>query len=212
VFAYYVDNAGDLQLDEFRRTADGPDRADPATRRPLLTIQHDPESNHNGGQLLFGPDGRLYLSTGDGGGQGDPGNDAQSLASLLGKVLRLDVGIPPAAVDTVAPSLRTKVKSRQRVLRLRGAVAYARCSEACSIVAGGRLRIGKRAYRLRRVGKTVDGVHRARVKVLLTTKARRALKKALKRHHKASVWVNVRARDATGNRSPLASKTIRVRR
>jgi glucose/arabinose dehydrogenase len=212
VFAYYVDNGGDLQLDEFRRTADGPDRADPGTRRPLLTIPHDPYSNHNGGQLLFGPDGRLYLSTGDGGGQGDPGNDAQSLASLLGKVLRLDVGVPAAAVDTVAPRLRTKVKRRQRVLRLRGAVAYVRCSEACSIVAGGRLRVGKREYRLRRVGKSVDGVHRARVKVLLGPRARRALKSALKRGRKVSLRVNVRARDATGNRSPLARRTVLVRR
>ncbi|MEA2362968.1 MAG: hypothetical protein QOD71_2113 [Thermoleophilaceae bacterium] len=212
VFAFYTDKGNDLQLDEFRRTADGPDRADPGTRRPLLTIQHDAAMNHNGGQLLFGPDGRLYLSTGDGGTQGDPEGDAQSLASLLGKVLRLDVGIPPAAVDTIAPVLRTRVKSRQRVLRLRGAVAYVRCSEACSIVAGGRVRVGKREYRLRRVGKPVDGVHRVRLKVLLTTKSRRALKNALKRRRKVSVRVNMRARDATGNRSPLASKTLRVRR
>jgi glucose/arabinose dehydrogenase len=212
VFAYYVDNGGDLQLDEFRRTADGPDRADPGTRRPLLTIPHDPYSNHNGGQLLFGPDGRLYLSTGDGGGQGDPGNDAQSLGSLLGKVLRLDVGVPASAVDTVAPRLRTLVKRRQRVLRLGGVVAYVRCSEACSVVAGGRLRVAKREYRLRRVGKSVDGVHRARVKVLLTTRTRRALKNGLKRRRKVSLVVNVRARDATGNRSPLARRTVRVRR
>ena len=212
VFAYYVDSAGDLQLDEYRRTADGPDRADAATRRPILTIPHPGADNHNGGQMLFGRDGQLYLSTGDGGGQGDVNGDAQSLASLLGKVLRFDVGIPPAAVDTVAPTLRTKVKSRQRVLRLRGAVVYVRCSEACSIVAGGRLRIGKRQYALRRVGKSLDGVHRARMKVLLSTKGRRALKKALKRRSNASVRVNLRARDATGNRSPLAAKTIRVRR
>jgi glucose/arabinose dehydrogenase len=212
VFAYYTDKAGDLQLDEYRRTADGPDRADLSTRRPLLTIQHDPYENHNGGQLLFGPDGRLYLSTGDGGGQGDPGNDAQSLGSLLGKVLRLDVGIPPAAVDTVAPVLRTLSKRRQRVLRLRGAVVYVRCSEACSVVAGGRLRIRGREYLMRRVGKSVEANRRTRVKVLLSAKGRRALKRAQKRGRKASVRVNLRARDATGNRSPLARRTVLVRR
>jgi glucose/arabinose dehydrogenase len=212
VFAYYTDKGNDLQLDEFRRTGEGPDRSDLSTRRPLLTIQHDQAMNHNGGQLLFGPDGKLYLSTGDGGTQGDPEGDAQSLGSLLGKVLRLDVGIPPAAVDTVAPRLRTKVKRRQRVLRLSGVVAYARCNEACSVVAGGQLRIGKRAYRLRRVGKTLDGVHRVRTRPSLAPRARRALKRALKRHRKVSVRVNLRARDATGNRSPLARKTVRVRR
>jgi glucose/arabinose dehydrogenase len=211
-FAYYVDKAGDLQLDEYRRTADGPDRADPATRRPLLTIQHDPASNHNGGQLLFGPDGRLYLSTGDGGTHPDPEGDAQSTASLLGKVLRLDVGIPPSAVDTVAPRLRTMVKRRQRVLRLRGAVAYFRCSEACSVVAGGRLRIGDRQFRLRRVGKTATENKRVRVRVILGPKARRALRKALRRKRHPKVSLGLRARDSTGNRSPLTRRTVIVRR
>src|SRR5215210_2847137 len=100
VFAYYTNKSNDLQLDEFRRTASNPDRADLATHRPILTIQHDQAMNHNGGQLLFGREGLLYLSTGDGGTQGDPEGDAQSLGSLLGKVLRIDVGIPKAAVDT----------------------------------------------------------------------------------------------------------------
>ena len=108
VFAFYTDNGNDLQLDEFRRTAESPDRSDLSTRRPLLTIQHDQAQNHNGGQLLFGPDGKLYLSTGDGGTQGDPEGDAQSQASLLGKILRIDVGIPPSALDTVAPTLRAE--------------------------------------------------------------------------------------------------------
>jgi glucose/arabinose dehydrogenase len=213
VFAFYVDGAGDLQLDEYRRTADGPDRADPATRRPLLTIQHDEGTNHNGGQLLFGPDGLLYLSTGDGGGPGtDPNGDAQNPASLLGKVLRLDVGIPPAAVDTVAPTLSTRVKRRQRVLRLRGAVAYFRCSEQCSVVAGGRLRIAKRQYKLRRVGKSAEAGSRVRVRVVLPAKGRRALKRALADGRRPRVSLGLRARDATGNRSPLTRRTVIVKR
>jgi glucose/arabinose dehydrogenase len=214
-FAFYVDRNGDLQLDEYSRVADGPDRSDLSTRKPLLTIPHQPFANHNGGQLLFGPDGYLYLSTGDGGGQGDPGNDAQNPGSLLGKILRLDVDPaagPPAAVDTVAPALRVRAKRRQRVLRLRGAVAYVRCSEACSVIAGGRLRIRRRAYRMRRVAKAARPERRARVKVLLTTRGRRALRRALRRSHRPVVRLNLRARDGTGNRSPFARRTVRVRR
>jgi glucose/arabinose dehydrogenase len=213
VFAFYVDNAGDLQLDEYRRTADGPDAADPATRRPLLTIQHDQGSNHNGGQLLFGPDGRLYLSTGDGGGPGtDPQGDAQNPSSLLGKVLRFDVGIPPAEVDTVAPALKTRVKRRQRVLRLRGAVARFRCSEQCSVVAGGRLRIGKRRYKLRRVGRSAAAGKLVRVRVALPVKGRRALRRALGAGRNPRISLGLRARDATGNRSPLTRRTVIVKR
>ena len=215
VFAYYTNKGNDLQLDEFRRTADGPDRADLSTRRPLLTIPHDEAANHNGGQLLFGRDGRLYLSTGDGGTQDDAGNgvrDAQSLGVLLGKVLRLDVGVTAAAVDTVAPRLRTLAKRRQRVLRLRGAVVYARCSENCAVIAGGRLRIAGHEYRLKRNGKIAAANKRARLKVPLGRKARKRVRRALARHRKVSIRVSVRARDATGNRSGLARKVVFVRR
>ncbi len=57
VFLFYTDNAGDLQLDELVRTASAPDRTDPSTRRPVLTVPHGQADNHNGGQLAFGPDG-----------------------------------------------------------------------------------------------------------------------------------------------------------
>jgi hypothetical protein len=212
VFAYYTNKGNDLQLDEYRRTADGPDRADPSTRRPVLTIQHDQAANHNGGQLLFGRDGRLYLSTGDGGTQDDPEGDAQSLGSLLGKVLRLDVGVSAAAVDTVAPRLRTKAKRRQRVLRLRGAVVYVRCSEVCAVIGGGRLRIARHSYRLKREGKIAAANKRTRIKVPLGRKARHRIRRALARHRKVSLRLSVRARDATGNRSGLARRVVYVKR
>jgi glucose/arabinose dehydrogenase len=212
VFAYYTNKSNDLQLDEFRRSATGPDRSDLATRRPLLTIQHDQAQNHNGGQLLFGRDGMLYLSTGDGGTQNDPEGDAQSLASLLGKIIRIDVGIPPAAVDTVRPSLRTKAKARQRLLRLRGVIAYLRCSENCSIVAGGRLHVGKREYRLRRVRSLGPANKRVRVKVPLGRKARRAISGGVRRHRGIRIDVTLRARDATGNRSTLVTQVVRLKR
>jgi hypothetical protein len=212
VFAFYTNKSNDLQLDEYRRTGEGPDRSDVATRRPLLTIPHDQALNHNGGQLLFGPDKRLYLSTGDGGTQGDPENDAQSLGSLLGKILRIDVGIPRVTGDTAAPTLRTLVKRRQRVLRNRGAIVYVRCSEACGLVAGGRLRIGTHLYKLRRANRLAVANKRARVKVVLGPRGRRVLKRALRRHRHPTVRVNVRAVDAAGNRSKLATKSLRVSR
>jgi glucose/arabinose dehydrogenase len=222
VFAFYTDNAGDLQLDEFTRTAGGPDRSDPASRRPVLTIPHQQASNHNGGQLLFDRDNYLYLSTGDGGVQGDPEGDAQNLGSLLGKVLRIDPGpsanpapqpIPPtAAADTTPPRLRARIKRRQRVLRLRGAVAYVRCDEACAVAAGGKLRLRRRAFRLRRASRPVQASRRARLKVRLTRRSVRALRRSLRRRRRASVRVALRATDPAGNRSRLVRATVRVRR
>ncbi len=95
-FVYYTSRrppaarAGDVVIDEFRRSAADPEVADPATRRPLLAIDHDDHENHNGGQLAVGPDGALYAGTGDGGGAGDPLGSGQNPGSLLGKLLRLD--------------------------------------------------------------------------------------------------------------------------
>jgi glucose/arabinose dehydrogenase len=65
-------------------------RVNPATERVILTISQ-PYPNHNGGQLCFGPDGMLYIGVGDGGSAADPQNHAQNPASLLGKILRIDV-------------------------------------------------------------------------------------------------------------------------
>jgi len=67
-----------------------PEMLDPNSEQVLLTIEQ-PYSNHNGGQLAFGPDGYLYIGTGDGGSGGDPHNNSQNLQSLLGKILRIDV-------------------------------------------------------------------------------------------------------------------------
>lgn len=79
-----------IQIREYRRLAGNPDVADPSSGRVVLTVAHPNNANHYGGTLQFGPDGRLYVGTGDGGGGGDPGKNAQNLGSLLGKVLRLD--------------------------------------------------------------------------------------------------------------------------
>lgn len=81
------------------RVSPDPDRADPASLETVVAMD-DPASNHNGGMIAFGPDGHLWIATGDGGAGGDPWNNAQDLGSLLGKILRIDVrerpyGIPP---------------------------------------------------------------------------------------------------------------------
>ena len=69
-----------------------------------LTVAQ-PFANHNGGQLRFGPDGYLYIGLGDGGSANDPGNRAQNLATLLGKMLRIDVnGGAPYAIPATIPS------------------------------------------------------------------------------------------------------------
>jgi glucose/arabinose dehydrogenase len=89
-YVYFVDPAGDIRLEEVRRSAADPNVADPATRRLLFTQPHRDFPNHYAGQLQFGPDGLLYVALGDGGGSGDPLGNAQNLGSLLGKVLRID--------------------------------------------------------------------------------------------------------------------------
>jgi len=88
LYVYYTSRPnGDIQIDEFTSAGNA---ADPASRRPILTVPHGQAGNHNGGQLQIGPDGYLYAATGDGGGGGDTFHNAQNLESLLGKVLRID--------------------------------------------------------------------------------------------------------------------------
>jgi glucose/arabinose dehydrogenase len=85
---HYTDAAGETQVSGFRVSGD-PDVADAATEVSILQADQ-PFPNHNGGQLLFGPDGHLYVMLGDGGSAGDPGGRGQSLADLLGSLLRID--------------------------------------------------------------------------------------------------------------------------
>jgi glucose/arabinose dehydrogenase len=85
---HYTDLAGDTRVSGFRVSPD-PDVADAASEVSILA-EDQPFENHNGGQVLFGPDGYLYIMLGDGGGAGDPGGRGQSLAELLGSILRVE--------------------------------------------------------------------------------------------------------------------------
>jgi glucose/arabinose dehydrogenase len=86
---HYTDTAGDTRLSSFQISSD-PDVADATSEQVILTADQ-PFSNHNGGQVTFGPDGFLYLGLGDGGSSGDPQGRGQDLSDLLGSILRIDV-------------------------------------------------------------------------------------------------------------------------
>src|SRR5262245_42004467 len=118
---YYTDLGGSIQISEYRRSASNPALADPGSARPILRIAHPGFTNHYGGSMQFGPDGLLYVGTGDGGGGGDPDGNARNLGSLLGKLLRIDpfagdpyavpagnpfVGVPGARPEIFAYGLR----------------------------------------------------------------------------------------------------------
>ena len=88
LYADYTNSDGNLEVDEFHAPSDT--HANRYSRRQVIVIPHPGESNHNGGQLQFGPDGNLYISTGDGGGGGDNHDNARHLSVLLGKILRIN--------------------------------------------------------------------------------------------------------------------------
>jgi cysteine-rich repeat protein len=102
-FVSYNDVDGDTVIARYRVDPLDPRRADTASGQVLLRVVQ-PYANHNGGHLAFGPDGYLYAGRGDGGGAGDPLEAAQDDASLLGKLLRLDVDVETPPYWTVPPS------------------------------------------------------------------------------------------------------------
>ncbi len=109
---------GTTEIRRYRISRTSWDVADPSSGEVLLSYSQ-PFSNHNGGWIAFGPDGYLYISTGDGGSGFDPGNRAQSLGTLLGKLLRIDVngtngptgryGIPPDNPFVDVPDARPEI-------------------------------------------------------------------------------------------------------
>jgi glucose/arabinose dehydrogenase len=90
-FVYYTNLSGDIEVSRYQTTAGDPNTGDPSTAQVIMTIPHPGQTNHNGGKLNFGADGHLYFATGDGGGGNDVPNNAQNPASLLGKMIRINV-------------------------------------------------------------------------------------------------------------------------
>jgi len=89
-YVYFTNPSGDIRIVRYN-VSSNPDSADEATADTVLKVAHPLFNNHNGGQLQFGPDGKLYAGTGDGGGGGDTAGNAQNTHRLLGKLLRLNV-------------------------------------------------------------------------------------------------------------------------
>ena len=90
-------------LSRFTVSGDGPNRADPDSEVVILEVDQ-PWGNHNGSTVLFGPDGYLYMSLGDGGSAMDPHDNGQNLATLLGTILRIDVDRQTAGRAYAIPS------------------------------------------------------------------------------------------------------------
>jgi len=108
LFVDYTDLNGNTTIARYS-VSTNPNIVDPASAAILLSIAQ-PDANHNGGQLQFGPDGYLYIGMGDGGSGGDPQNNAQTLSTLLGKMLRIDVdGNLPYSIPADNPFINDPV-------------------------------------------------------------------------------------------------------
>jgi glucose/arabinose dehydrogenase len=113
-FIDYTDVNGDTVVAKYRVSADNPNVADPNSDQIILQVLQ-PYANHNGGNVIFGPDGYLYIGLGDGGSAGDPQHNGQKPNVLLAKILRIDVdsarpyAIPPDNPYTRNPALAKEV-------------------------------------------------------------------------------------------------------
>jgi hypothetical protein len=116
-YVYFTDPQQNIVVERYSASPN-PNLADPASALAIIRIAHPQYQNHFGGLVAFGPDGYLYLGTGDGGGAGDPQGNGQNLSVLLGKMLRLDVSaaragqpytIPPTNPFAAQPGRRAEI-------------------------------------------------------------------------------------------------------
>ena len=136
-YVYYTAQGGDIRVEQYRRSAADALRADESSARRVIEIEHSRFANHNGGQLQFGPDGYLYVGTGDGGSFGDPRENAQNPKRLLGKLLRIDPsGGDPYAIPSDNPYVGRKGRDEVYALGLRNPWRFSFDSESGKILIG----------------------------------------------------------------------------
>jgi glucose/arabinose dehydrogenase len=125
VFVHFTDRmngANDIVVERYQVSMD-PNVLEP-TGTEVIRIPHPGQTNHYGGRVAFGPDGMLYLSTGDGGGGGDPQQNGQNAATLLGKLLRIDVSALPYTIPPDNPTWPTVGQNQNWAIGLRNPFRY----------------------------------------------------------------------------------------
>ncbi len=114
VFVHFIEPTGnvngDIVVERYQVSSNNPNLLDVSSVQPVIRIPHRAFDNHYGGRVAFGSDGMLYLSTGDGGGGGDTLMNGQNPATLLGKLLRLDVSASTGRSCTSPTSARTRAR------------------------------------------------------------------------------------------------------
>ena len=122
-YVNFTDRSGDTRVERFK-VSGNPDIADEGSMKLVIGIDQ-PYSNHNGGLVMFGPDGMLYIGMGDGGSGGDPHGNGQSRNALLGKLLRIDVSRDPYAIPADNPYARGGGKGEIWAIGLRNPWRFA---------------------------------------------------------------------------------------
>ncbi|HEY6720572.1 MAG TPA: PQQ-dependent sugar dehydrogenase [Burkholderiales bacterium] len=130
VFVHFVENVpnttgGDIVVERYQVSSSDPNLLDVSSVQPVIRISHRDFTNHYGGRVAFGPDGKFYLSAGDGGGANNQLGNAQNAAALLGKILRLDVDTLPYTIPTDNPVFPGAARNENWAIGLRNPFRYA---------------------------------------------------------------------------------------
>jgi glucose/arabinose dehydrogenase len=113
LYVAYTRSDGDLVVSSFKARSAKASRVSPSTERHILLVPHHGATNHNGGQIFFGNDGFLYVTTGDGGSEGDPFKRADTRNNLTGKILRIDVNHSCGHLHYCIPKSNPYAKSKK---------------------------------------------------------------------------------------------------